>query len=70
MTDQTAEALVYLADRSMQQGDRTTARWLYEGSLVIWRALGHRPGIAHVVKHLRKADGKEEKADGHAGSDQ
>jgi hypothetical protein len=54
MIDQTAEALIYLGNRDLEQGNETQARWLYEEGLAIWRALDFQPGIAYLLERLER----------------
>jgi hypothetical protein len=53
MIDQTAEALIYLGNRAVEQGNEAQARWFYEEGLAIWRALDDAPCMAHALERLR-----------------
>jgi hypothetical protein len=57
MIYQTAEELVYLGNRAVEQGNDALARWLYEEGFAIWRALGDAPCIAYVLERLRRLGG-------------
>jgi hypothetical protein len=61
MIDQTAEALVYLGNRAVEQRNNALARWLYEEGLAIWRALDFQPGITHLLERLERLARKLEK---------
>jgi hypothetical protein len=57
MIAQTAEALIYLGNRAVEQGNDALARWLYEEGLAIWRALDDAPCMAHALERLRRLEG-------------
>jgi hypothetical protein len=57
MIDQTAEALIYLANRAAEQGSEILARSLYEEGLAIWRVLDDAPCIAYALERLRTLEG-------------
>ena len=60
MIDQTAEALVWMGNDAMRQGNEALARWLYEESLALWRVLNFQPGIAHLLDRLERLSRKGE----------
>lgn len=57
MIDQTAEALICLGNRAMEQGNETLARSLYEEGLAIWRLLDDAPCMAYALGRLRTLEG-------------
>jgi quercetin dioxygenase-like cupin family protein len=57
MIAQTAVDLIDMGNLALQQGNVALARWQYEESLIIWRALDDAPGIAHALERLRALEG-------------
>jgi hypothetical protein len=57
MIDQTAEALIYLGNRAVEQGNDALARSLYEEGMAIWQALDDAPCMADALKRLRTLEG-------------
>jgi hypothetical protein len=57
MIAQTAVDLIDIGNLALQQGNVALARWQYEESLTIWRALDDAPGMAHALERLRTLDG-------------
>jgi hypothetical protein len=56
MIAQTAADLIDMGNLCLLQGKVALARWLYDESLSIWRALDDAPGIAHALERLRRLD--------------
>jgi hypothetical protein len=57
MIDQTAEALIYSANRAVEQGNESLARSLHEEGLAIWRVLDDAPCMAYALERLRTLEG-------------
>lgn len=57
MIAQTAVDLIDMGNLALRQGKVALARWQYEESLVIWRALGDARGMAHALERLRMLEG-------------
>jgi hypothetical protein len=57
MIAQTAVDLIDMGNLALQQGNVALARWQYEESLIIWRALDDAPGMAHALERLWTLEG-------------